>query len=61
MNMLRAFDKMFSQEEKLSLNRCEPLDEMEEWNLIMSHYVIVFARSCTSLRRYFIFDKDSGT
>lgn len=55
-NMLVAFDRMFDQRSRLALNRIEPLDEMEEWNLIMSHYVVVFARSTESISRHSLFE-----
>lgn len=44
-DMLQTFNSLFSFEQKLALNCCERLDEIEEWNLIMAHYVVVFARS----------------
>lgn len=57
-DMLQKFNTMFSFDEKLSLNRREPLDEMEEWNLIMSHYVILFACNASKASTFSLLNCD---
>ena len=47
--MLDAFNRTVSRTEQMRLNGVEFLDEFEEWNLIMSHYIIVLAR-CSAVR-----------
>ena len=56
--MRSAFDNMFSFDEKIKLNFHEVLDEIEEWNLIMEHYVIVCARSSRSLSLHKLFSSN---
>lgn len=56
-SMLTAFDRMLSGRERVGLNRVEMLDEVEEWNLIMSHYVVVFARSSDAVSRHPLFEE----
>jgi hypothetical protein len=46
-NMANAYDTLLSQALRGRANRCEMLDEVEEWNLLMSHYCLVVA--CGSL------------
>lgn len=43
LTMLDAFQRKFSTEEALQLNRIEFLDEIEQWNMLMEHYAIVVA------------------
>ncbi|CDF40407.1 unnamed protein product [Chondrus crispus] len=43
LTMLQGFQRKFSTEEALNLNRIEHLDEIEEWDMLMEHYGIVIA------------------
>ncbi len=54
-NMRVAFDAMFTFADKMKLNRHQVLDELEEWNMIMEHYVIVCARSSQKLTLHNMF------
>ena len=38
---LEAFSAVLSDEQRARANRIEMLDEIEEWQMIMSHYVLV--------------------
>jgi len=45
-DMWWAYQTMLSDSERATANRCEFLDEVEEWQLIMQHYCIIVA--CTT-------------
>mmetsp|Transcript_29690 Transcript_29690/g.50107 ORF Transcript_29690/g.50107 Transcript_29690/m.50107 type:complete len:147 (+) Transcript_29690:791-1231(+) len=40
-SMLEAYTTMISEDEKRRLHTIEPLDEIEEWELLMSHYSLL--------------------
>lgn len=44
-DMMDAYNTIMSNAHKVRANRCEMLDEIEEWNLIMRHYC--FAVACS--------------
>lgn len=46
MTMLHVYDRIISKEEKQRISRIEMLDELEEFNLLMSHYA--YTISCHS-------------
>jgi len=46
--MLQAWDKLVSPAEKARVAKLEIFDEMEEWNMLMSHYVLTTA--CRNVR-----------
>lgn len=43
-SMLDAFDRFISRSQVAQLQRVEPLDEVEEWRLIMTHYFLLVAK-----------------
>jgi O-methyltransferase involved in polyketide biosynthesis len=47
MTMLQAWEKLVTPEEKARVNKLEMLDEVEEWNMLMSHYCLTTScRNC---------------
>lgn len=38
--MLSIYNSLIPQSEKIRINRIEMLDEVEEWELLMSHYCV---------------------
>lgn len=42
-NMLQAYNKLISSEEKVRVNKLQIFDEIEEWELLMSHYSLTIA------------------
>lgn len=47
-DMLAAFETVLTVSQRQHANRCEFLDEMEEWMLIMKHYCLIVASSTSS-------------
>lgn len=48
-SMATAHDIVLTMEEKEAANKIERLDELEEWEMLMSHYCITFATNNESL------------
>lgn len=44
-NMWSAYQTILTNEQRMTANRAEILDEMEEWMMIMQHYCFVVART----------------
>ena len=42
-NMVDAYDSIVTAHQRQHANKCEMLDELEEWNFLMSHYCFVIA------------------
>ncbi len=49
--MLQAWERLISSEEKTRVSKLELFDELEEWNMLMSHYCLT-----TAARNCIIFD-----
>jgi hypothetical protein len=50
MTMLSAYDRMIEPEEKRRISSIEIFDEIEEWQLLMSHYALTLASLGETLR-----------
>lgn len=46
-DMWSAYETILTDEQRVRANRCELLDELEEWKLLMQHYCLAVG-SCTS-------------
>lgn len=42
-HMMDAYETVLTNEQRRNANRCEMLDEIEEWQLIMRHYCLIVA------------------
>eukprot|EP01041_Mallomonas_annulata_P006653 gene6653-13470_t len=50
-DMLIAYETMIPQDKKREIQRIEIFDEIEEWELLMSHYCITVAIKCSELQK----------
>lgn len=48
-DMMAAYETVLTPDERKRANRCEMLDEIEEWVLIMRHYCLVVAAGTSAL------------
>ena len=49
-NMINLYERYLDQTETKRVNLLEPLDEVEEWRLVLSHYMVVLAGNDESVK-----------
>lgn len=47
-DMIDVYNKLIDEEEKKRLHNIEILDEVEEWTMLMSHYIVTVATRVTN-------------